>query len=77
MRKGLFTGSLLVFVLLAAYLAAGAPAEPSTAAPRFTPAPIFESTSVSEIGDLMAALRSSVEVAKQRQAKAAKSKRAG
>ena len=40
-------------------------------------APIVESTSVSEIGDLMAALRSSVEAAKQRQTKAAKSKRAG
>jgi soluble lytic murein transglycosylase-like protein len=39
MRKGLVTGSLLVFVLLAASLAAGAPAEPSIAAPRFTPAP--------------------------------------
>ena len=33
------TGSLLVFVLLAAYLSAGAPVELSTAAPRFTPAP--------------------------------------
>ena len=42
MRKGLATGSLLVFVLLFAYLAAGAPAEPSTAAPRFTPAPATE-----------------------------------
>jgi len=42
MRKGLATGSLLVFVLLAAYLAAGAPAELSTAAPRFTPAPATE-----------------------------------
>ena len=41
------------------------------------PAPIVESTAVSEIGDLMAALRSSVEAAKQRQAKAPKSKRAG
>jgi DNA end-binding protein Ku len=42
------------------------------------PAPIIESTSVSQIGDLMAALRSSVEAAKQRQsAKAPKSKRAG
>jgi DNA end-binding protein Ku len=41
------------------------------------PAPIIESTGVSEIGDLMAALRSSVEAAKQRQAKAPKSKRAG
>jgi DNA end-binding protein Ku len=41
------------------------------------PAPIVESTAVSEIGDLMAALRSSVDAAKQRQAKAAKSKRAG
>jgi hypothetical protein len=43
MRKGLVTGSLLVFVLLAAYLSAGAPAELSTAAPpRFTPAPATE-----------------------------------
>jgi hypothetical protein len=39
MRKGLVTGSVLAFVLLAAYLGAGAPAELSTAAPRFTPAP--------------------------------------
>jgi DNA end-binding protein Ku len=43
-----------------------------------TPAPIVESTGVAEIGDLMAALRSSVEAAKQRQsARAPKSKRAG
>ena len=42
------------------------------------PAPIIESTGVSEIGDLMAALRSSVEAAKQRQkVKAPRSKRAG
>jgi DNA end-binding protein Ku len=32
------------------------------------PAPIIESTGVSDIGDLMAALRSSVEAAKQRRA---------
>src|SRR5687768_13655353 len=37
------------------------------------PAPIVESTAVSDIGDLMAALRSSVEAAKHRQAKAPKS----
>ncbi|MDP9282741.1 MAG: Ku protein [Chloroflexota bacterium] len=43
-----------------------------------TPAPITESTGVSEIGDLMKALRSSVEAAKQRQkSKASASKRAG
>ena len=42
------------------------------------PAPIVESTSVAEIGDLMAALRSSVEAAKQRQkSKPSTSKRAG
>ena len=41
------------------------------------PAPIVESSGVAEIGDLMAALRSSVEAAKQRQAKAPKSRRAG
>ena len=42
------------------------------------PAPIIESTGVSEIGDLMAALRSSVEAAKQRQkVKVPRSKRAG
>jgi DNA end-binding protein Ku len=42
------------------------------------PAPIVESSGVAEIGDLMAALRASVEAAKQRpSAKAAKSKRAG
>ena len=40
------------------------------------PAPIVESTGVSEIGDLMAALRSSVEAAKQKQ-KPSSSKRAG
>jgi DNA end-binding protein Ku len=42
------------------------------------PAPITESTVVSDIGDLMAALRSSVEAAKQRQKpKPSRSKRAG
>ncbi len=42
------------------------------------PAPIIESTGVSDIGDLMAALRSSVEAAKQRQkSKATTTKRAG
>ena len=42
------------------------------------PAPIIDSTGVSEIGDLMAALRSSVEAAKQKQkARAAATKRAG
>jgi DNA end-binding protein Ku len=42
------------------------------------PAPIVESTGVAEIGDLMAALRSSVEAAKQRQkSKPSTSKRAG
>jgi len=42
------------------------------------PAPIIESTAVSDIGDLMAALRSSVEAAKQRQkTKPSSSKRAG
>jgi DNA end-binding protein Ku len=42
------------------------------------PAPIIESTGVSDIGDLMAALRSSVEAAKQRQkSKPSTSKRAG
>ena len=42
------------------------------------PAPFVESTSVAEIGDLMAALRSSVEAAKQRQkGKPSTSKRAG
>jgi DNA end-binding protein Ku len=42
------------------------------------PAPISESTAVSDIGDLMAALRSSVEAAKQRQkTKPSRSKRAG
>src|SRR5688572_12861738 len=38
MRKGLATGVLLVFVFVAAYLAAGAPTALSTAAPRTTPA---------------------------------------
>ncbi|MDP9251438.1 MAG: hypothetical protein M3O80_00400 [Chloroflexota bacterium] len=42
------------------------------------PAPMSESTAVSDIGDLMAALRSSVEAAKRRQKpKASRSKRAG
>ena len=42
------------------------------------PAPIVESTSASDIGDLMAALRSSVEAAKQKQkSKPSSSKRAG
>jgi DNA end-binding protein Ku len=42
------------------------------------PAPIIESTAVSDIGDLMAALRSSVDAAKQKQkSKVASSKRAG
>jgi DNA end-binding protein Ku len=42
------------------------------------PAPISESTAVSDIGDLMAALRSSVEAAKQRQrARPSGSKRVG
>jgi DNA end-binding protein Ku len=42
------------------------------------PAPISESTAVSDIGDLMAALRSSVEAAKQRQkTKPSRSNRAG
>ena len=42
------------------------------------PAPIVESASVSDIGDLMAALRSSVEAAKQKQkSKPSSSKRAG
>lgn len=42
------------------------------------PAPIIESTAVSDIGDLMDALRSSVEAAKQRQkSKGSTSKRAG
>ena len=42
------------------------------------PAPMSESTAVSDIGDLMAALRSSVEAAKQRQKpKSSRSKRAG
>jgi DNA end-binding protein Ku len=42
------------------------------------PAPIVESTAVADIGDLMAALRSSVEAAKQKQKpKTARSKRAG
>jgi DNA end-binding protein Ku len=42
------------------------------------PAPIVEASTVSDIGDLMAALRSSVEAAKQRQnPKTSRSKRAG
>jgi DNA end-binding protein Ku len=42
------------------------------------PAPIIESTAIADIGDLMAALRSSVEAAKQRQKpKTARSTRAG
>jgi DNA end-binding protein Ku len=42
------------------------------------PAPIVESTAVSDIGDLMAALRSSVEAARQKQkSKPSSSKRAG
>jgi DNA end-binding protein Ku len=42
------------------------------------PAPITESTAVADIGDLMAALRNSVEAAKQKQkSKASTSKRAG
>lgn len=42
------------------------------------PAPIVESTAAADIGDLMAALRSSVEAAKQRQkSKPSSSKRAG
>jgi DNA end-binding protein Ku len=42
------------------------------------PAPIVESTAASDIGDLMSALRTSVEAAKQRQkTKPATSKRAG
>ena len=40
------------------------------------PAPIVETSAVSDIGDLMAALRSSVEAAKQRQKSQAPSKRA-
>ena len=43
-----------------------------------TPAPMTESTAVADVGDLMAALRKSVEAAKQRQeSKASTSKRAG
>jgi DNA end-binding protein Ku len=42
-----------------------------------TPAPLVESTAVSDIGDLMDALRSSVEAAKQRQRSKPSSKRAG
>jgi DNA end-binding protein Ku len=43
-----------------------------------TPAPMTESTAVADVGDLMAALRKSVEAAKQRQeSKASRSKRAG
>jgi non-homologous end joining protein Ku len=42
------------------------------------PAPIVESSAVADIGDLMAALRSSVEAAKQKQKpKASRSKRVG
>ena len=41
------------------------------------PAPIVETSAVSDIGDLMAALRSSVEAAKQRQKSQAPTKRAG
>src|SRR5688572_16982332 len=43
-----------------------------------TPAPMTESTTVADVGDLMAALRKSVEAAKQRQeSKVSRSKRAG
>ena len=41
------------------------------------PAPIVEGSAVTDIGDLMAALRSSVEAAKQKQKSQAPSKRAG
>lgn len=51
MRNGLATGFLLVFTLVAAYAAAGAPSAVSTATPRFTPVPqIIVSAFEPEVG---------------------------
>jgi len=49
MRKGLATGSLLVFMLVAAYAAVGAPSAVSTEAPRVTTAQIIVSAFEPEV----------------------------